>query len=133
LDRALELTFPASDPIAPGNVTSTEKSGRPVDRQPPVISREDVERASKVKPAKPAARDAQSPAPPLTSSIDIATQHWMQMAVLPWAGWTAMSIMMLSWPLTQMRAAMELSGDAATHPRADEPQQRRGSASSTHR
>jgi CBS domain-containing protein len=46
VDRAVESTFPASDPTASGRATSTEPATRPVDRQAPVISREDIERAS---------------------------------------------------------------------------------------
>lgn len=44
-DEAVEFTFPASDPTAIGQTTSTEPPHRPVDREAPVITREDIERA----------------------------------------------------------------------------------------
>ena len=44
LDKAVDMTFPASDFPAAGSETSTEPAKRPVDRKPPVIS------ASKSKP-----------------------------------------------------------------------------------
>jgi hypothetical protein len=47
LDKAVEHTFPASDPTAPGRATANEKPSRPADRQAPVISKEDIERARK--------------------------------------------------------------------------------------
>jgi hypothetical protein len=46
VDRAVESTFPASDPTASGRATSTEPATRPVDRKALVISKEDIERAS---------------------------------------------------------------------------------------
>jgi NAD(P)-dependent dehydrogenase (short-subunit alcohol dehydrogenase family) len=46
IDEAVEQTFPASDPMASGHATGTEGASRPADRQAPVISREEVERAS---------------------------------------------------------------------------------------
>ncbi len=42
LDRALEDTFPASDPIAIGGATSTEAPSRPIDRRAPEIDLEAV-------------------------------------------------------------------------------------------
>ena len=45
LDKALEMTFPASDPPVTGKPTSTEPPGRPADRRAPVITREDIEQA----------------------------------------------------------------------------------------
>jgi hypothetical protein len=39
------MTFPASDPVATGEATSTEPPRRPIDREPPVISKEEIERA----------------------------------------------------------------------------------------
>jgi hypothetical protein len=45
LDKAVEQTFPASDPPTPGHATGNEKPSRPTDRQAPVISKEDIERA----------------------------------------------------------------------------------------
>lgn len=35
LDEALRQTFPASDPVAVGEATSTEPPARPVDRKAP--------------------------------------------------------------------------------------------------
>jgi len=37
LDEALIETFPASDPIAVGEPTATERPGRPVDRKAPLL------------------------------------------------------------------------------------------------
>ena len=45
LDQAVEQTFPASDPPAPGHATAHERPSRPADRKAPVISKEDVDRA----------------------------------------------------------------------------------------
>jgi hypothetical protein len=45
LDRAVEMTFPASDPPLPGNPTGNEGASQPEGRQAPLISRDDVERA----------------------------------------------------------------------------------------
>jgi len=46
LDEAMELTFPASDPATPGRATANEGASRPTDRQAPVITKEEIERAS---------------------------------------------------------------------------------------
>ena len=46
LDEAVELTFPASDPATAGKATGTEAASRPTDRQAPLITKEDVDRAS---------------------------------------------------------------------------------------
>ncbi len=45
IDKAVEMSFPASDPIATGNATSTEPPARPTDRSAPVISPEEIEQA----------------------------------------------------------------------------------------
>jgi hypothetical protein len=45
VDKAVDMTFPASDPVAAGEATSTEPPRRPVDREPPVISKEQIEQA----------------------------------------------------------------------------------------
>ena len=45
LDRAVEMTFPASDPPLPGNPTGNEGESQPQARQAPLISSDDVERA----------------------------------------------------------------------------------------
>jgi hypothetical protein len=49
VDKALDLTFPASDPPAFGTSTATEPPGRPSDRKPPVITREQIEQAKRGK------------------------------------------------------------------------------------
>lgn len=49
VDRAIRDTFPASDPAATGKATSTEPAGRPKDRQPPVITKEEIEDAKRGK------------------------------------------------------------------------------------
>ncbi len=49
VDEAIQETFPASDPTAAGKPTSTEPAGRPTDRQPPTIRREEIEQAQKGK------------------------------------------------------------------------------------
>jgi hypothetical protein len=46
LDNAVEMTFPASDPVAPGHATGTEPPRRPADRRAPVVSQEEIERAA---------------------------------------------------------------------------------------
>jgi hypothetical protein len=45
IDKALDMTFPASDPVASGKATGTEPPKRPVDRRAPIVSREEIERA----------------------------------------------------------------------------------------
>lgn len=45
LDHALEETFPASDPPTAGKATGTEPPRRPMDRLPPKITKDDIERA----------------------------------------------------------------------------------------
>jgi hypothetical protein len=47
LDKAIEKSFPASDPVTVGKATGTEPAKRPIDRQPPVISKEQVEAAER--------------------------------------------------------------------------------------
>ncbi len=46
LDRAIEKTFPASDPVAPKHITGTEPVGSDPMRKPPKIRREQVEGAT---------------------------------------------------------------------------------------
>ena len=46
VDKALDMTFPASDPPASRQATGTEAPGRPSDRQAPVISKEEIEAAA---------------------------------------------------------------------------------------
>jgi hypothetical protein len=43
LDKAIDKTFPASDPVTVGKATGTEPAKRPVDRKPPVITKEQLE------------------------------------------------------------------------------------------
>jgi hypothetical protein len=45
VDKAVDMTFPASDPPARSKPTSTEPPARPVDRKPRVIRKEEIERA----------------------------------------------------------------------------------------
>jgi hypothetical protein len=45
VDKAVDMTFPASDPVATGEATSTEPPRRPIERKPPIISKEEIERA----------------------------------------------------------------------------------------
>ena len=45
LDEAIKQSFPASDPVRPGNPTSTEKPARPKDREAPLPSKADIEAA----------------------------------------------------------------------------------------
>ncbi len=46
LDQAIELTFPASDPVATGASTGTERLGSDPMRKPPVITKEQIEDAA---------------------------------------------------------------------------------------
>ncbi len=46
LDRAIEKTFPASDPVAPKHITGTEPVGSEPGRKAPKILKEDIERAA---------------------------------------------------------------------------------------
>ena len=46
VDKALDMTFPASDPPASGKVTGTEPPARPSGRQAPIISKDDLEAAA---------------------------------------------------------------------------------------
>jgi hypothetical protein len=41
------MTFPASDPVAHGKPTANEKPRRPVDRESPLITREQIEQAQR--------------------------------------------------------------------------------------
>jgi hypothetical protein len=47
IDDAIDKTFPASDPVAPGRATGNEPPARPIGRQAPEVRKEDVERAAK--------------------------------------------------------------------------------------
>jgi hypothetical protein len=46
-DQAVDLTFPASDPVAHQRPTGTEEPCRPVDRKPPIITPEQIEQAQR--------------------------------------------------------------------------------------
>ena len=46
LDRAIEQSFPASDPIPPKHITGTEPPGSDIDRKAPKITRQQVEAAA---------------------------------------------------------------------------------------
>ena len=46
LDRAIEQSFPASDPVAPKHITSTEPPGSEINRKPPDITPEAVKAAA---------------------------------------------------------------------------------------
>lgn len=47
LDDAVDKTFPASDPINIGTPTGTEPSGKPMDRSPPLITKEQIDAAER--------------------------------------------------------------------------------------
>ena len=47
VDKAVDISFPASDPTAHGRPTSTEAPSRPQDRKAPEITREQIEQAQK--------------------------------------------------------------------------------------
>jgi hypothetical protein len=44
-DKAVDMTLPASDPVATGGATSTEPSARPRDRKPPLLRKQEIEQA----------------------------------------------------------------------------------------
>jgi len=45
IDKAVDMTFPASDVPAHGRATGTEPPRRPVDRQAPQVTKEQIEQA----------------------------------------------------------------------------------------
>jgi hypothetical protein len=47
VDEGVDQTFPASDPTATGEATSTEAPKSPKDRKAPHISKEDIEQAQR--------------------------------------------------------------------------------------
>ena len=47
LDDVIEKTFPASDPVNVGTPTGTEPSGNPMDRAPPLITKEQIDAAQR--------------------------------------------------------------------------------------
>jgi hypothetical protein len=49
VDKALDMTFPASDPPASKQATGTETPGRPKSRQAPLVSKDDIDAAAGAK------------------------------------------------------------------------------------
>ena len=47
VDKAVDMTFPASDATAHGGATATEPASRPADRQAPQITKEQIEQAQR--------------------------------------------------------------------------------------
>jgi len=47
VDKAIDMTFPASDPTTHGKPTATEPPKRPVDRKAPVVTKEQIEQAQR--------------------------------------------------------------------------------------
>jgi len=47
VDKALDMTFPASDPPASNRTTGTEPPRRPVSRQAPIVSKDEIESAAR--------------------------------------------------------------------------------------
>jgi len=45
VDKAVDMSFPASDAPARGKATGTEPPARPVDRHAPAITKEEIEQA----------------------------------------------------------------------------------------
>jgi hypothetical protein len=43
VDKAVDMTFPASDALAHGKATGTEPPRRPVDREAPRVTKEEIE------------------------------------------------------------------------------------------
>jgi hypothetical protein len=58
IDKAVDMSFPASDATAHGKATSTEPPARPADRKAPHITKEQIEQARRgdghkeIKPSK---------------------------------------------------------------------------------
>ena len=46
-DQAIDMTFPASDPVAHGTCRGTEPPMRPADRKAPTITKEQIEQAQR--------------------------------------------------------------------------------------
>jgi hypothetical protein len=47
VDKAVDMSFPASDATAHGEPTSTEPPTRPIDRKAPRITKEQIEQAQR--------------------------------------------------------------------------------------
>ena len=76
-------------------------------------------------PQEKHAASGENNVPPTTNRVqhpfEVAAQNWMQVLMLPWAGWNALGAMMVNWPLMPLRPVQ--SGDA--NPRsARKPQAR---------
>jgi hypothetical protein len=56
VDRAGDMTFPASDPTVHGKPTGNEPSRRPADRKAPIITKDDIDRAQRGKAHKQGAK-----------------------------------------------------------------------------
>ena len=72
-------------------------------------SRQPKENATSASRIQPEARRMHHP-------MEVAAQHWMQALALPWAGWTALGIMMFNLPL--MRWQSTAGGLRDAKPRA---------------
>ena len=47
IDKAGDMSFPASDPTSHGKPTGTEKPSRPADRKAPKVTKEQIEQAQR--------------------------------------------------------------------------------------
>jgi hypothetical protein len=47
VDKAVDMSFPASDAPSHGKATGTEPPARPADRKAPVITKDEIERAKR--------------------------------------------------------------------------------------
>ena len=47
IDKAVDMTFPASDATAHGHATGTEPPGPPADRKAPHVTKEQIEQAQR--------------------------------------------------------------------------------------
>jgi hypothetical protein len=57
VDKAVDMTFPASDAPAHGKATGTETPRRPVDRKAPLVTKEQIEQAKRGEGHGPAGPD----------------------------------------------------------------------------
>lgn len=87
----------------PSKRTTTAKALRTKARAEDILKQDEAYRQPKKRRRKEkGAREAPPAARRLEHPLEVAAQHWMQAAMLPWAGWTALGTMMLNWPLMQM-------------------------------
>jgi hypothetical protein len=68
------------------------------------------------KESTPSASHVSSEARRAHHPMEVAAQHWMQALALPWAGWTALGIMMFNLPLAQWQSMTSGSRDAKPRP-----------------